>query len=139
VEAQLEHDQRPPSPAEWAVGRGPVDPGVVLDLRTRSRRADSLESNRKSRPRTGAARFDAADWTVFERLDEGGDRVARATSGQRDSSEKVLDDYGYEEELQEFLAADREPTEADPRFRDELRERLWAIVQDGLITRPRNH
>ncbi len=32
-------------------------------------------------------------------------------------------------ELREFLAADGAPVEADPRFREELRRRLWAWLQ----------
>ena len=34
-----------------------------------------------------------------------------------------------EAELREFLAADGSPDEADPRFREELRRRLWAWLQ----------
>jgi len=34
-----------------------------------------------------------------------------------------------EAELREFLAADVSPDEADPRFREELRRRLWAWLQ----------
>jgi hypothetical protein len=54
-------------------------------------------------------------------------------------SEQALDDYDIEDELEDFLAADREPIAADPRFRDDLRERLWALVQDGIVNRPRSH
>jgi hypothetical protein len=56
-----------------------------------------------------------------------------------EDSEEVLSAYAIDDELEEFLAADRDPIAADPRFRDDLRERLWALVQDGLVTRPRNH
>lgn len=34
-----------------------------------------------------------------------------------------------EAELREFLAADGAPDEADPRFREELRRRLWTWLQ----------
>lgn len=44
-----------------------------------------------------------------------------------------------EHELHEFLAADQDPVHADPVFREELRDQLWALVQDGVITRPRDH
>ena len=33
------------------------------------------------------------------------------------------------EELQEFLEADLHPVEADPDFKEELRQRLWRMVQ----------
>jgi hypothetical protein len=79
------------------------------------------------------------------------DRVARTeldpvlASGSAQSAailefpERVLDEYTIEDELEEFLAADRDPITADPRFREDLRERLWALVQDGVIARLRNH
>jgi hypothetical protein len=33
------------------------------------------------------------------------------------------------EELLEFLEADQRPVEADPAFRERLREELWALVR----------
>ena len=33
------------------------------------------------------------------------------------------------EELEEFLEADRAPVQADPHFKERLRERLWEIVR----------
>lgn len=33
------------------------------------------------------------------------------------------------EELLEFLEADQHPVEADPAFRERLREELWALVR----------
>jgi len=44
-----------------------------------------------------------------------------------------------EHELHEFLAADHDPIPADPVFREELRDQLWALVRDGAITRPKDH
>ena len=44
-----------------------------------------------------------------------------------------------EHELHEFLAADHDPIPADPVFREELRDQLWALVQDGVITRSKDH
>ncbi len=35
------------------------------------------------------------------------------------------------EELREFLAADFFPCEADPPFREALREKLWALVRSS--------
>ena len=45
----------------------------------------------------------------------------------------VIDEIAAEfstEELQEFLEADRKPVDADPVFKEELRQRLWKILQD---------
>jgi hypothetical protein len=36
------------------------------------------------------------------------------------------------EELQEFLEADLHPIEADPVFKEQLREKLWKLVQRNL-------
>jgi hypothetical protein len=36
------------------------------------------------------------------------------------------------EELQEFLEADRYPIEADPAFKEELRETLWKLLQSTI-------
>jgi len=44
-----------------------------------------------------------------------------------------------EAELLEFLAADHEPVSADPVFREELRDQLWALVQEGVGMRPKDH
>jgi hypothetical protein len=35
------------------------------------------------------------------------------------------------EELQEFLEADRYPIEADPLFKEQLREQIWRLLQRG--------
>ena len=35
-----------------------------------------------------------------------------------------------EAELRDFLAADDEPVEADPVFKQRLRERLWEMIQE---------
>ena len=42
-------------------------------------------------------------------------------------------------ELQEFLEADLEPPQADPEFREQLREQLWAMVESGEVGRRRDH
>ena len=34
------------------------------------------------------------------------------------------------EELQEFLEADRHPVKADPVFKEQLRERLWKMLEE---------
>ena len=51
----------------------------------------------------------------------------------------VSDCESTEAELAEFLACDLESTEADPRFREELREQLWALVEEGELLRRRDH
>lgn len=51
-----------------------------------------------------------------------------------------VNDYeSTEAELAEFLACDEESTEADPAFREELREQLWSLVEQGELLRRRDH
>lgn len=52
-----------------------------------------------------------------------------------DESAHEFDD----DELLEFLAADRDPVSADPAFKEELREELWTLVQERAGMRPKNH
>ena len=40
-----------------------------------------------------------------------------------------------EAELQDFLAADYEPVEADPDFRSRLRDDLWSMIQENELSR----
>jgi hypothetical protein len=40
-----------------------------------------------------------------------------------------------EDELREFLEADRTPVRADPVFKRRLRDRLWDIVQTKALRR----
>jgi hypothetical protein len=54
----------------------------------------------------------------------------RAESGLRER--EVIEEIAAEfttEELQEFLEADRHPIEADPLFKEQLREKLWRLLQ----------
>jgi hypothetical protein len=44
-----------------------------------------------------------------------------------------------EGELLEFLEADLDPVSADPEFRENLREQLWALVQEGATSLPKDH
>jgi hypothetical protein len=48
------------------------------------------------------------------------------------SDELVVDDLGPgdEDELREFMAADVDPPQADPLFRERLRRRLWAMLRE---------
>jgi hypothetical protein len=72
--------------------------------------------------------------------------VARTSSGEALSGELAqmfFDEEALPEideaELLEFLAADEDPVQADPEFRDELRDRLWTLVHEGAFTRPKDH
>lgn len=69
--------------------------------------------------------------------------AAGASSGDLAAIATVLADEAEQEidevELLEFLAADHDPVQADPEFRERLRDRLWALVQAGAIARPRDH
>jgi hypothetical protein len=61
---------------------------------------------------------------AMERTEEGGLR-----------EREVIDEIGAEfttEELQEFLEADKHPIEADPLFKEELRQKLWKLLQRGI-------
>jgi len=44
-----------------------------------------------------------------------------------------------DDELLEFLEADADPVPADPEFREQLRERLWGMVQQGMTALPKDH
>lgn len=60
-------------------------------------------------------------------------RWRRGGSKRGARERKVIDEVAGEystEELQEFLEADRLPTRADLDFKEELRERLWEMVQE---------
>ena len=57
----------------------------------------------------------------------------REESGLRER--EVIEEIAAEfttEELQEFLEADRLPIEADPLFKEELREKLWKLLQRNV-------
>lgn len=54
---------------------------------------------------------------------------ARRGARERNVVEELAGEYSTEE-LQEFLEADRLPSRADPEFKEELRERLWHMVQE---------
>lgn len=54
------------------------------------------------------------------------------------AAEAVLRTEFAEAELLDFMAADLDPVQADPVFREQLREELWTLVQDG-VARAKNH
>ncbi len=64
-------------------------------------------------------------------------------TGQRERSRlqehEVIEEIASEfttEELQEFLEADRYPIEADPLFKEQLREKLWRLLLRNIQTPP---
>jgi hypothetical protein len=71
-----------------------------------------------------------------------GKRAIRAADGaveRREPSDlqerEVIEEIAAEfttEELQEFLEADRYPIEADPLFKEQLREQLWRLLQRSI-------
>jgi hypothetical protein len=54
--------------------------------------------------------------------------LARRPAPRREG-DPTLECGASEAELREFLSADGAPDEADPRFREELRRRLWSWLQ----------
>ena len=74
-------------------------------------------------------------------------RAERAPDRAPDRSEEkgwqrreVIDEIAAEfttEELQEFLEADLYPIDADPAFKEQLRETLWKLVQRGIQAEPK--
>ena len=71
-----------------------------------------------------------------------GKRATRATDGAMERREpiglqerEVIEEIAAEfttEELQEFLEADRYPIEADPLFKEQLREQIWKLLQRSI-------
>jgi len=61
-------------------------------------------------------------------------RGERKRGGQRDREEReVIEEIAAEfstQELQEFLEADRNPAPADPVFKEQLREKLWKLLEE---------
>jgi hypothetical protein len=50
---------------------------------------------------------------------------------EREVIEEIASEFTTEE-LQEFLEADRHPIEADPLFKEQLREKLWKLLQRSI-------
>jgi hypothetical protein len=71
-------------------------------------------------------------WALFARI---GERVARL---RRRNGFAPVDQIAAEyttEELAEFLEGDLHPNDARPEFREQLREDLWALVQEQAAKR----
>jgi hypothetical protein len=54
---------------------------------------------------------------------------------EREVIEEIASEFTTEE-LQEFLEADRYPIEADPQFKEQLREKLWRLLLRSLKAIP---
>ena len=78
-------------------------------------------------PRWGKRAERAAD-RAMERREESGLR-------EREVIEEIASEFTTEE-LQEFLEADQYPIEADPLFKEKLREKLWQLLQRSIQTTP---
>ena len=61
---------------------------------------------------------------AMERREESGLR-------EREVIEEITAEFTTEE-LQEFLEADGHPIEADPLFKEELRQKLWKLLQSSI-------
>jgi hypothetical protein len=66
-------------------------------------------------------------WAVFARIGQGFARLRRRRPPP--ARREIAAEFSTEE-LAEFLAGDSHPSAARPEFRDQLREELWAIVQE---------
>ena len=65
-------------------------------------------------------------------LRRGQPRTERTSSGakrEREVIEEIAADFTTEE-LQEFLEGDLNPDQADPKFKERLREQLWKMLED---------
>jgi hypothetical protein len=65
---------------------------------------------------------------VRERLRRRRDERAGKDAPEEQPVREIAADFTTEE-LQEFLEADLHPVEADPVFKEELRQSLWLMVQ----------
>jgi hypothetical protein len=72
-------------------------------------------------------------WAV--RSERAADRAMEQRESSRLQEREVIEEIAAEfttEELQEFLEADLHPIEADPLFKEQLREKLWRLVQRNI-------
>jgi hypothetical protein len=80
-----------------------------------------------------AARFGKGLRPRREKRTEIGPDGASERSEERGLQEReVIEEIAAEfttEELQEFLEADQYPIQADPVFKEQLREKLWRLLQ----------
>jgi hypothetical protein len=84
------------------------------------------------KPRSGSRPSAGSSQGVAERAEQAEQTEQKEQAGRGTS---VIDEIAAEfstEELLEFLEADQRPLEADPEFRERLREELWALVRKQI-------
>ena len=67
-----------------------------------------------------------------------GERPRRGGTRERDVVMEELAAEFTTRELREFLEGDRQPIEADPAFKEELRDRLWKMLEEQRSKRGRS-
>jgi hypothetical protein len=70
-----------------------------------------------------------------ERADRAADYGVERREPRGLQEREVIDEIAAEfttEELQEFLEADRHPIGADPLFKEQLREKIWRLLQRSI-------
>lgn len=68
---------------------------------------------------------------------EPGVRPGASLVSLSDSGALAIEEAALEAELLDFMTADLGPVQADPVFRERLREELWdMVVKDGLAVMP---
>ena len=74
-----------------------------------------------------------------KRTDPAVDRAREPGEPSGLQEHEVIEEIAAEfttEELQEFLEADRHPIEADPLFKEQLREKLWRLLLRSIRVIP---
>ena len=87
------------------------------------------------KPRSGSRQSAGGSQGVAERAEQAGQAEQAEQEEQAGRGALVIDEIAAEfstEELLEFLEADQRPLEADPEFRERLREELWALVRKQM-------
>jgi hypothetical protein len=67
--------------------------------------------------------------------DRGTERRERNRLQEHEVIEEIASEFTTEE-LQEFLEADRYPIEADPLFKEQLRDKLWRLLLRNIQPPP---
>ena len=70
--------------------------------------------------------------------DRGTERRERNRLQEHEVIEEIASEFTTEE-LQEFLEADLHPIQADPLFKEQLREKLWKLVQRSIHAETDEH
>ena len=69
---------------------------------------------------------------LWERRREPLERDRTRRKRESDVLEEIAPEFTTEE-LQDFLEADRNPVEANPAFKEALRERLWKMLEERRV------